>query len=73
MQNSKNDDDTERRRLLELTSKKGLNVLTRPELEHLQTLLEGKDYRTNEKANKAKKKLLKKINVTIYELYNSNT
>jgi hypothetical protein len=66
-------DNTERRRLLELILKKGLKVLTRAELELLQTLLEVKDYRTNEKANKAKKKLLKKINIAIYELYNSNT
>ena len=78
MQNPKNNDDedndnTKRRRLLELISKKGLKALTRAELEHLQTLLEVKDYRTNEKANKAKKKLLKKINIAIYELYNSNT
>jgi hypothetical protein len=79
MQNPKNDnnnddvDDTERRRLLELISKKGLKVLTRAELEHLQILLEVKDYRMNEKANKAKKKLLKKINIAIYELYNDNT
>jgi hypothetical protein len=77
MQNPKNDDDdvddTERRRLLELISKKGLKVLTRAELEHLQILLEVKDYRMNEKANKAKKKLLNKINIAIYELYNDNT
>jgi hypothetical protein len=78
MQNPKDNDDedndnTERRRLLELILKKGLKVLTRAELELLQTLLEVKDYRTNEKANKAKKKLLKKINIAIYELYNSNT
>lgn len=77
MQNPKNNDDdvddTERRRLLELISKKGLKVLTRAELEHLQILLEVKDYRMNEKANKAKKKLLNKINIAIYELYNDNT
>lgn len=78
MQNPKDNydednDNTERRRLLELILKKGLKVLTRAELELLQTLLEVKDYRTNEKANKAKKKLLKKINIAIYELYNSNT
>jgi hypothetical protein len=78
MQNPKDNDDedndnTERRRLLELILKKGLKVLTRAELELLQTLLEVKDYRTNEKANKAKKKLLKKINIAIYELYNRNT
>lgn len=79
MQNPKNNDDDvdvddiERRRLLELISKKGLKVLTRAELEHLQILLEVKDYRMNEKANKAKKKLLNKINIAIYELYNDNT
>ena len=80
MQNPKNNNDddvdvdvAERRRLLELISKKGLKVLTRAELEHLQILLEVKDYRMNEKANKAKKKLLNKINIAIYELYNDNT
>jgi hypothetical protein len=78
MQNPKNNndddvDDIERRRLLELISKKGLKVLTRAELEHLQILLEVKDYRMNEKANKAKKKLLKKINIAISGLYNDNT
>jgi hypothetical protein len=59
----------ERRRLLELVSKKGLSFLTRSELEHLNGLLETKVYNNNEKANRAKKKLLKKINIAIYEAH----
>ena len=67
-----NDDDIERKRLLEIVSKKGVKVLTRPELERLQNLLEVRDYSNNEKANKSKKKLLNKINAAIYESYNNN-
>lgn len=59
----------ERRRLLEIVSKKGLSFLTRSELEHLNGLLETKVYDNNEKANRAKKKLLKKINIAIYEAH----
>jgi hypothetical protein len=59
----------ERRRLLELVSKKGLSFLTRSELEHLNGLLETKVYNNNEKANRAKKKLLKKISIAIYEAH----
>jgi hypothetical protein len=59
----------ERRRLLEIVSKKGLSFLTRSELEHLNGLLETKVYNNNEKANRAKKKLLKKINIAIYEAH----
>jgi hypothetical protein len=64
-------DNIERRRLLEIVSNKGIYALTRAELEHLHNLLELVDYSSNEKANRSKKKLLKKINVAIYELYNN--
>jgi hypothetical protein len=63
-------DNIERRRLLEIVSNKGIYALTRAELEHLHNLLELVDYSNNEKANRSKKKLLKKINIAIYELYN---
>ena len=59
----------ERRRLLEIVSKKGLSFLTKSELEELNGLLETKDYNNNERANRAKRKLLKKINIAIYESY----
>jgi hypothetical protein len=65
-------DNMERRRLLEIVSNKGIYALTRVELEHLHNLLELVDYSGNEKANRSKKKLLKKINIAIYELYNNN-
>jgi hypothetical protein len=64
-------DNIERRRLLEIVSNKGIYALTRAELEHLHNLLELVDYSSNEKANRSKKKLLKKINIAIYELYNN--
>jgi len=59
----------ERRRLLEIVSKKGLSFLTKSELDELNGLLETKDYNNNERANRAKRKLLKKINIAIYESY----
>lgn len=65
-------DNIERRRLLEIVSNKGIYALTRAELEHLYNLLELVDYSSNEKANRSKKKLLKKINIAIYEMYNNN-
>jgi hypothetical protein len=64
-------DNIERRRLLEIVSNKGIYALTRTELEHLHNLLEIVDYNGNEKANRSKNKLLKKINIAIYELYNN--
>lgn len=64
-------DNIERRRLLEIVSNKGIYALTRAELERLHNLLEIVDYNSNEKANRSKKKLLKKINIAIYELYNN--
>jgi hypothetical protein len=70
--NDRNESDlqiVERRRLLEIVSKKGLSFLTKSELEELNGLLETKDYNNNERANRAKRKLLKKINIAIYESY----
>jgi hypothetical protein len=61
--------DTERRTLLEMIYKKGLYSLTRSELERLHTLIEHKSYGNNTKANRSKKKLLKEINIAIYESY----
>jgi hypothetical protein len=60
-------DDSERRRLLEIIYKNGVHALTRSELERLHTLIEQKSYDENTKANKSKKKLLKEINIAIYE------
>jgi hypothetical protein len=59
----------ERRRLLEIVYKKGLSFLTKSELEKLNGLLEAKDYNNNERANRAKRNLLKKINIAIYDSY----
>jgi hypothetical protein len=61
------DDNTERRRLLEVISKNGLYALTRSELARLHRLVQLKCYGENKKANRSKKKLLKEINVAIYE------
>jgi hypothetical protein len=60
-------DDIERRRLLEIIYKNGVYALTRSELKRLHTLIELKSYGENRKANRSKKKLLKKINIAIYE------
>lgn len=59
--------DIERRRLLEIIYKKGVYALTKSELERVHTLIELKSYGENKKANRSKKKLLKKINIAIYE------
>ena len=60
-------DDIERRRLLEIIYKNGVYALTKSELERVHTLIELKSYGENRKANRSKKKLLKKINIAIYE------
>ena len=60
-------DDIERRRLLEIIYKNGVYALTKSELERLHTLIELKSYGENRKANRSKKKLLKRINIAIYE------
>jgi hypothetical protein len=61
------DDNIERRRLLEIISKNGVYALTRSELERLHRLIELKCYSENKNANRSKKKLLKEINIAIYE------
>ncbi|MBS1267433.1 MAG: hypothetical protein MAG458_01477 [Nitrosopumilus sp.] len=64
------DEDRERISLLQLvtSSKNEFNNLTLDQLNRLQQLIEKKDYSHDKKANKSKSKLLKKINVRIYEL-----
>jgi len=64
------DEDRERINLLQLisSSKNEFNNLTLEQLDRLQQLVEKKDYTHDKKAHKSKVKLLKKINVRIYEL-----
>ena len=64
------DEDRERVKLLQLVSasKNEFKKLTLPQLKRLQELVEKKDYSHDKKADKSKIKLLKKINVRIYEL-----
>jgi hypothetical protein len=61
-------ENLERRRLLEIISKRGVYALTRSELERLQSMIELKCYGENKKANRSKKRLLKEINIAIYEI-----
>ena len=63
-------EDRERIKLLRLVSesKHEFNKLTVVQLKRLEELLEKKDYSHDKKANKSKTKLLKRINVRIYEL-----
>jgi hypothetical protein len=60
-------DDLERVTLLEVVMSRGVQALSRVELERLHTLLEQKDYSNDPKAQKSKKKLLKKISIAIYD------
>lgn len=60
-------DDLERVTLLEVVMSRGVQALTQDELERLHTLLEQKDYSNDPKAQKSKKKLLKKISNAIYD------
>ena len=64
------DEDRERVKLLRLvtSSKNEFNKLSLKQLSRLQELIEKKDYSHDKKAHKSKMKLLKKINVRIYEL-----
>jgi len=64
------DEDRERVKLLQLvtSSKNEFKKLSLVQLSRLQELIEKKDYSHDEKAHKSKMKLLKKINVRIYEL-----
>ncbi len=63
-------DDRERVKLLRLitSSKNEFKKLTLEQLKQLQELVEKKDYSHDKKAHKSKVKLLKKINVRIYEI-----
>ncbi len=64
------DEDRERVKLLQLVtnSKNEFKNLSLEQLSRLQELVEKKDYSHNKKAHKSQIKLLKKINVRIYEL-----
>ncbi len=64
------DDDRERVKLLRLItiSKNEFKKLSLEQLSRLQELVEKKDYSHDKKAYKSKMKLLKKINVRIYEI-----
>ncbi len=61
-------EDKERIHLLGIVEKKGLKPLNLEKLQLLERLVEKKDYGDNKKAQKAKTKLLNKVNVAIYEL-----
>ena len=63
-------DDRERIKLLRLitSSKSEFKKLTLEQLKRLQELVEKKDYSHDKKAHKSKVKLLRKINVRIYEI-----
>jgi hypothetical protein len=63
-------EDRERIGLLRLVtnSKHEFNKLSVAQLTRLQELVEKKDYSHNKKAHKSKLKLLRKINVRLYEL-----
>jgi hypothetical protein len=62
--------EDELKALLQAVSDKGLRVLTLDELDRLRALLSEKDYGPNKKADKSKKKLLRQINVEIYNRHN---
>ena len=63
-------DDIERVELLEIVSstKIGLKMLSKEQLERLYKLVDIKDYTNDPEAEKSKKELLKKINNRIYDL-----
>jgi len=63
-------DDRERVKLLRLitSSKNEFKKLSLEQLKRLQELVEKKDYGHDKKDHKSKVKLLKKINVRIYEI-----
>lgn len=63
-------EDRERVALLRLitNSKQEFNKLSVAQLKRLEKLVEKKDYSHNKKAHKSKLKLLRKINVRLYEL-----
>jgi len=68
--NEVTNEDRERIKLLRLisSSKNEFKKLTLEQLKRLQELVEKKDYSHDKKAHKSKVKLLRKINVRIYEI-----
>ena len=68
--NEVTNEDRERVKLLRLitSSKSEFKKLSLEQLKRLQELVEKKDYSHDKKAHKSKMKLLKKINVRIYEI-----
>jgi hypothetical protein len=62
-----NNDDLDRLQLLDIVLTRGVNALSRTELERLHDLIEKKDYSHDKKAKKSKAKLLKKIGNAIYD------
>lgn len=62
--------EDELKALLQIVSDKGLRVLSLDELDRLRLLLSAKDYGGNKKADKSKKKLLRQVNVEIYNRHN---
>lgn len=61
----------ELRSFLETVSDKGLQVLSMEELDRLRMLLAAKDYGRNKKADRSRKKLLKKINAEMFDRHSS--
>ena len=61
------EEDRERQMLLDVVMNRGIGGLSRPELERLRELLERKDYGIDRKAQRSKKRLLKKISKAIYD------
>ncbi len=68
--NEVTNEDRERVKLLRLisSSKNEFKKLSLEQLNRLQELVEKKDYSHDKKAHKSKVKLLRKINVRIYEI-----
>lgn len=64
-------EDRERVAMLAVVEKNGLKLFTREELIRLRELLEKKDYSHNRKAVRSKNRLLRKINIAIYERENA--
>ncbi len=62
--------EDELKALLQAVSDKGLKVLSLDELDRLRMLLSAKDYGANKKADRSKKKLLRQLNVEIYNRHN---
>lgn len=60
-------EDLERLQLLDIVFTRGVNVLSRMQLERLHDLIEKKDYSHDKKAQRSKTKLLKKIGNAIYD------